>query len=56
MKFFKKCLESSDLSRKLKISKSIFPHTKWVKTLVKIFKNEKSDLTWDKGKLRYLNS
>ena len=38
-KFFGKCSESSDSSRKLKISKSIFSHTKWVKTLVKIFKN-----------------
>ena len=36
MEFFKNCSESSDSSRKLKISKSIFSHTKWVKTLVKI--------------------
>ena len=38
-KFFEKCSESSDSSRKLKISKSIFSHIKWVKTLEKIFKN-----------------
>ena len=38
-KFFEKCSESFDSSRRLKISKSIFSHTKWVKTLVKIFKN-----------------
>ena len=38
-KFFEKCSESFDSYRRLKISKSIFSHTKQVKTLVKIFKN-----------------
>ena len=39
MEFFKKCSESSDSSKKLKILKSIFSNTKWVKTLEKIFNN-----------------
>ena len=37
--FSKNCSESYDSSKKLKILKSIFTNTKWVKTLEIFFKN-----------------
>ena len=48
-KFFGKCSESSDSSRKLKISKSIFP-INWIKTLSfqkqNFSKNAQNGLIW----------
>ena len=67
LNFWKKCSKSPDLSRKLKISTSIFSHIKWVKNLKKkiqtIFKKNKKNWIFQKvlkiirfvQKIEYLN-